>query len=197
MGKRLVSFLLSLCMVVGMLLAVPAIDAKASTLYSVYITGTENYDYAYQVLTIVNRERANEGLAPLSMDKDLLDSAMLRAKESALYFEHTRPNGESCFTSFPSFNGWKGENIAYGQNTPEWVMTSWMNSAGHKANILKAEYTSIGIGCFVDSNGRFCWAQCFGGKETVPVSKSGSQTVTTNYFLKSYSHICQRKNEIS
>ncbi len=56
-----------------------------------------------------------------------------------------------------------GENIARGQSTPEAVMNSWMNSAGHRENILSTSYTSIGIGCAADSSGRLCWVQLFKG----------------------------------
>ena len=111
----------------------------------VTVQGTNNYTYAYQVLNIVNQRRAENGLSPLTMDKDLLDAAMLRAAEITIKFSHTRPSGQSCDTvSYKVY----GENIAYGYGTPDDVMRAWMNSTGHRENILTVDYTSIGVGCF-------------------------------------------------
>ena len=70
---------------------------KAAEPQDVY--GTARYDYAFQVLEIVNKERALEGAAPLTMDKDLLSTAMLRSAETVVSFSHTRPNGEVCYTA--------------------------------------------------------------------------------------------------
>ena len=133
---------------------------KAAESQDVY--GTVRYDYAFQVLEIVNKERALEGAGPLTMDKDLLSAAMLRSAETVVSFSHTRPNGEKCFSASSKMSG---ENIAMGGGsscaTPEQVMIRWMNSPGHKANILTKSYQSIGIGCFVTSYGTY-WVQCFG-----------------------------------
>lgn len=134
--------------------------AKAAESQDVY--GTARYDYAFQVLEIVNKERALEGAGPLTMDKDLLSAAMLRSAETVVSFSHTRPNGEKCFTASSKMSG---ENIAMGGGsscaTTEQVMIRWMNSPGHKANILTKSYQSIGIGCFVTNYGTY-WVQCFG-----------------------------------
>lgn len=133
---------------------------KAAEPQDVY--GTARYDYAFQVLEIVNKERALEGAAPLTMDKDLLSTAMLRSAETVVSFSHTRPNGEVCYTASSKMSG---ENIAKGSGsscaTPKQVMVLWMNSPGHKANILEKSYQSIGIGCFATSYGTY-WVQCFG-----------------------------------
>ena len=78
-------------------------------------------------------------------------------------FSHTRPNGASCFTALTEAGvsyARAGENIAYGQSTPEAVVQSWMNSSGHRANILSSSFTSIGVGCTV-VNGTAYWAQLF------------------------------------
>lgn len=78
-------------------------------------------------------------------------------------FSHTRPSGASCFTALTeagvSYTR-AGENIAYGQSTPEAVVQSWMSSSGHRANILSSSFTTIGIGCTV-VNGTAYWAQLF------------------------------------
>lgn len=124
----------------------------------VKISYDELYDEAFKVLDIVNKERAANGLSPLKMDKGLLDTAMYRAAETSLYFEHVRPNGDMCYAANRKM---RGENIAAGQTDAENVMKSWMNSSGHKANILYSSYTSVGIGC-VEVNGTKYWVQCFG-----------------------------------
>lgn len=146
------------------------------------IKGTFNYDYANSVLTIVNQQREANGMSALVMDKELVDGAMLRAAECKVSFSHTRPNGTSCFTAYK----WKnivGENIAYGQRTPEQVMNSWMNSQGHRENILKASFKKIGVGCFVAENGTLYWAQEFSGGSSSGYSASGSKPVTVNVSL--------------
>lgn len=137
-------------------------------------SGTYLYDYAYQVLDLVNKERALKGAAPLSMDGDLLNAAMLRSGEQALFFSHTRPDGSDCFSVSDKMYG---ENIAAGQSTPAAVMDSWMHSAGHRANILEASYTSIGIGCFTQG-GVLYWVQCFGTNAATPCSKPADRKIT-------------------
>lgn len=122
------------------------------------VNAKEVYSKAFEVLDIVNKERKKAGLAALKMDVSLLDTAMLRGFENVLYWSHTRPNGSSCFTANDLM---MGENIAYGSSTAEGVMNMWMNSEGHRANILTARFTSIGIGC-VYYEGTYYWVQCFG-----------------------------------
>lgn len=119
--------------------------------------------YVDQVIAIVNSERAKEGLQPLAKNDTLCEAAQVRSKEIVTRFEHTRPDGSSCFTILDEFNiSWRsvGENIAYGQSTPERVMNSWMNSPGHRANILTADFNQIGVGCY-ESGGRLYWTQIF------------------------------------
>lgn len=142
------------------------------------VSGTERYDYAYQVLEIVNKERANVGASPLTMDKDLLSAAMLRTAETVVSFSHTRPNGELCYTASSKMSG---ENIAMGSGgasgTPAQVMNQWMNSPGHKANILNTGFQSIGIGCIVTSSGTY-WVQCFGRVTAQTISQPANAQVT-------------------
>ncbi len=125
-----------------------------------------NYDYAWDVLDIVNQERAANGLEPLVMDVGLMNTANLRAQEIASTFSHTRPDGSSCFTAWPKnkYYSAKGENIAAGQRTPEWVMDAWMKSQGHRENILSEYYNCIGISCYYDPNSEYGynWSQNFG-----------------------------------
>ena len=131
------------------------------------IRANKSYTLAYQVLTLVNQERAKQGLSSLTMDADLLSAAMQRGAEIAVYFSHTRPTGESYYTACSKM---RGENIASGYRTAEAVMQAWMNSTGHRANILSANSKSIGISC-VQVGNRYYWVQCFGTTTTTTTSK--------------------------
>jgi uncharacterized protein YkwD len=142
------------------------------------VSGTEYYDYAYEVLDQMNELRASVGADPLTMDSNLLDVAMQRAAETSIYWDHTRPDGTSCFTIYFPTYGSGGENIAAGQATPTSVMDSWTNSSGHYANMVNTSYKSVGIGCFKSSNGVMCWTQYFTSETPTAVSKSGTATAT-------------------
>lgn len=117
---------------------------------------------AMQVLSIVNSERAKYGLEALTYDSLLTSAANIRAEEIKTLFSHTRPDGRSCFTALDEV-GYSyrkaGENIAYGQRSAEEVMTAWMNSEGHRANIL-GDYDYIGIGVY-EKGGTIYWSQFF------------------------------------
>ena len=115
-----------------------------------------------EVLDLVNAERAKNGLAPLTLDTELTSNANVRAKEIVEVFSHTRPNGESCFTAVTVDWMSVGENIAMGYPTPEAVMNGWMNSDGHRKNILNGGFTKIGIGVY-SSGGTLYWVQLFVG----------------------------------
>lgn len=142
-------------------------DGSYRLLAKVAMKGKQMYSYAFQVLDKVNAERKKAGLKALSMDVNLLDAAMQRAMETTLYWSHTRPSDSSCFTVSDLMSG---ENIAVGQGSPASVMSSWMNSPGHRANILSGGYTSLGVGC-VQVDGRLYWVQCFGSSKATVASK--------------------------
>lgn len=120
-------------------------------------------DYASQVVALVNAERAKYGLSALKVDSRVQQAAQVRAKETVQSFSHTRPNGSSFSTALTeagvSYTR-SGENIAYGQSTPQQVVQAWMNSSGHRANILNENFTTIGVGYTV-SGGTAYWAQLF------------------------------------
>lgn len=116
-----------------------------------------------QVLDLVNKERAAAGLSALVLDTKLNEVATEKARDMAdnNYFSHTSPTYGSPFDMLQTFGvsyRAAGENIAYGQTSAEQVMRDWMNSPGHRANILNGSYTKLGVG-FV--NGK--WAQLFIG----------------------------------
>ena len=118
-------------------------------------------DYISDVIDLVNQERAKEGLAALQTNDAIAEAARVRAKELLTLFEHTRPDGRSCFTALDEAGVryyTAGENIAMGYSSPESVVKGWMNSPGHRANILNGSFTTIGVG--YDSSKR-CWVQLF------------------------------------
>ena len=119
------------------------------------------------ILRLVNEEREKTAAAPLKLHEQLCRAAQLRAEETTVLFEHTRPDQTSCFTVLEEFGITNyqaaGENIAWGESylgTAENIMIGWMNSPGHKANILKAEFTHLGVGC-VEKDGTWYWVQLF------------------------------------
>lgn len=117
-----------------------------------------------KVVSLVNKYRAQNGLSPVEIDQTLSLAATKRAQETETLFSHTRPDGSSCFTVLSqygvSYRG-AGENIAMGQKDAEEVMTAWMNSDGHRANILGENFTKIGVGVHKGADGRLYWAQMF------------------------------------
>ncbi len=147
-------------------------------LVAIPVTISTEYRYkeAFQVLDLVNQERRKQGIADIKMDRELLDAAMLRAAETSIYFSHTRLTGLQCFTVSEKMYG---ENIAAGQATPAGAMNSWMNSDGHRGNILDANYQSIGIGA-VKVDGQCYWVQCFGAGEVEEAAASAYQNKTDN-----------------
>ena len=114
----------------------------------------------YDELKLINAERAKVGVAAVKLDTDLVYVAAIRAEEIEEKYSHTRPDGSSCFTILDEYGvdytSKVAENIAWGYPTVQAVMTGWMNSAGHKANILNPKYTKVGIGI----NG-LNWTQMF------------------------------------
>ncbi len=120
--------------------------------------------YVLRIVELVNEERAKAGLNALTLKVDVTAAAQVRAKESEILFSHTRPDGTSFVTALKeagvSYRG-AGENIAWGQKSPEEVMRGWMNSAGHRANILNEKFTTIGVGYYQNAAGVNYWSQLF------------------------------------
>ena len=113
---------------------------------------------AAQVMRKVNEERIKAGLTALREDPALTQAACTRAREIVRKFSHTRPDGSAWSSvSARAF----GENIAMGQRTADKVMAAWLTSPGHRANILRASFGSIGVCCLV-SGGVTYWVQLFG-----------------------------------
>ena len=121
--------------------------------------------YEQQVVALVNAERAKYGLAALTLDETLCGYARVKSQDmhDQGYFSHTSPTYGSPFDMMRSFGvsyRSAGENIAMGYSTPEAVVAAWMNSEGHRANILSANYTTLGVG-YVEDGGY--WTQWFIG----------------------------------
>lgn len=136
---------------------VPGIDAPEDSVV---------LSYAEQVVALVNAERAKEGLAPLSIDKKVQAAAQIRAEECEQSFSHTRPDGTNFSTSLTQQGVTyrrSGENIAWGQRSPEEVVSAWMNSSSHRANIMNSRFTKIGVGYHQNANGVNYWSQLFIG----------------------------------
>ena len=127
-------------------------------------TTTTEDSYVDEVIRIVNEERAKQGLQPLKKNNDLCKVAGIRATETTSLFSHTRPNGESCFTILKEYNisyMTVGENIAAGQQTPTEVMNAWMNSQGHRENIMNSSFGQIGVGVVKGGSYGIYWVQMF------------------------------------
>ena len=123
-------------------------------------------NFAEQVVTLVNRIRVANGLNKLTTYDKLTEVAQVRAKEIEISYSHTRPDGTKCFTALDEAGlrtVTAGENIAKGYSTPERVVDAWMNSPGHRANILNPSYTMIGVGYVYDpyTTDANYWTQVF------------------------------------
>jgi len=136
----------------------PAITTKKTTPGS----------FESQVIDLVNVERAKAGLNPLTENTNLSYVATLKSEDMAKlnYFDHTSPTYGSPFDMMKQFGvsyRAAGENIAMGQTSPEQVMNGWMNSEGHRKNILSPNFTQIGVGIARNAEGRLYWTQQFIG----------------------------------
>ncbi len=122
--------------------------------------------YEQQVFELVNKERVARGLGTLKYSTDVAYVARVKSQDmiDKKYFAHESPTYGSPFKMMEKFGlrfSAAGENIAYGQKTAAEVMNAWMNSAGHRANILSQTYTTIGVGVAKAANGTLYWTQEF------------------------------------
>ena len=123
-------------------------------------------DWAEEVLRLVNIERANEGIGPLELDKDLCAVAQLHSDDMVArgFFSHENPDGQDPFDRMWAYGisfMAAAENIAAGQRSPEEVVDSWMHSPGHRANILNPTYKKMGVAYTYGGAYGIYWAQCF------------------------------------
>lgn len=122
------------------------------------------YVYGLRITELVNEHRAAAGLAPVKYSAKVSEAAQVRAVEIETSFSHTRPDGRYFSTVFAEHGisyRYAGENIAWGQKSPEEVVTAWMNSAGHRANILNEKFTELGVGYRQNGRGVNYFTQLF------------------------------------
>lgn len=146
----------------------PTSSAPASKPGSSQTAGSSYSAFQNEVVRLVNVERAKNGLAALSIDASITKTATLKSQDMAKnnYFSHTSPTYGSPFDLMKQYGvsyRFAGENIAMGQASPAQVMNDWMNSQGHRENILKSSYTKIGVGVAQNANGTYYWTQHFIG----------------------------------
>lgn len=136
----------------GQVLQIPQLDSAVTS-------------YEAEVIRLVNEIRRGNGLNPLTANWELSRVARYKSQDMAdnRYFSHTSPTYGSPFQMIKAFGlsyRTAGENIAMGYSTPQAVVDGWMNSSGHRANILNASYTQIGVGYVVQGH---YWTQMFIG----------------------------------
>ncbi|MCL2114617.1 MAG: CAP domain-containing protein [Methanobrevibacter sp.] len=137
------------------------------------ITSTLFVDDVYadecgEVLKLVNKERAANSLPPLKLDKELSSAAEIRCEEIKTVFSHTRPDGSRGIHISPKANG---ENLAAGQKSPKNVVSAWMESPGHRKNILNPSFTVIGLSHkTTNSDYKNYWVQLFGSVKEKKIS---------------------------
>lgn len=129
------------------------------------LTDSDVTDFESDVVRLVNVERAKNGLSALTENWELSRVARYKSKDmhDRGYFSHTSPTYGSPFDMMKNFGisyRTAGENIAKGYRTPQEVVNGWMNSEGHRANILNASFRQIGVGYYADGN---YWTQMFIG----------------------------------
>ncbi|MGX4253171.1 CAP domain-containing protein [Clostridioides difficile] len=130
---------------------------------------SENFSaYQKEVVDLVNVERAKAGLNPLTLDSSISNVATKKSQDMIdnNYFSHNSPTYGSPFDMLKKFGiSYKtaGENIAMGQKTPKEVVNAWMNSEGHRKNIMNPNFSKIGVGVAQKSGGSIYWTQIFVG----------------------------------
>jgi len=158
-----------------------------------------NSDYELAIVELVNQERASEGLPPLERIANLDSAARYHSTDLGQddYFNHDSydRSGDELFYSCSVwtrigsyYNGARGENIAAGYGTPESVMNAWMNSPGHRSNILSASNWEIGIG-YYEGSGSYSsyWTQDFGRRNGVyPVVINNDAQATNDPVVNLY-----------
>ena len=141
-----------------------SVAAIAILLASVNVAHAEEH-FAVEVLNLVNVERAKVGAPPLRLANDLQQSAAIRAREIIQLFSHTRPDGSECFTVMQDRGNTCGENIAAGYGSAAKTVEQWMNSEGHRKNILNPAYRELGVGYTYEDYSTYhhYWVQLFRG----------------------------------
>ncbi len=177
----------------------PAAPAPLFTGCTAQYVSVQNAAYEQQVVELVNAERATVGLPPLKRVTELDYAARYHAKDmhDDGYFNHDTYDGSifkcDTWTRLNLFyTGWNtaGENIAADQGTPAEAMTGWMNSTGHRENILRSSFREIGVGYYLGSSGyRSYWVQDFGARSGIyplVINREAASTDTPEVNLYIY-----------
>ena len=169
---RILTLLLSVCLCLGLL---PASALAASTT-EMKVALEVDYSASYEALDYLNEYRRQAGLKEVAMDAQLLDMAVRRAAECTINFYHTRPNGKGFDTARPSAyaNKAMGENILRGTSSAKGATDGWYRSDGHRANMLDARFTAVGIACVRTLSGEYYWVQVFADVSATPESSPSS-----------------------
>lgn len=157
------------------------VTLKGSSDSSDYYEGTA-HEFIWEVLRLVNQERENQGLPALTLSQGLVDGAQIRSAEQIELYGHKRPDGTDCWTAVTKSYLGMGENAYKSPSSPEAAMEGWMNSEGHRANILNSSFKKIGIGYTYDDQAEWkhYWVQMFGGNLTYPDTLSTSAILTAS-----------------
>ncbi len=144
-----------LLLVIFMMACMGSVKVEASTIGTIYITGTQDYQEANAVLKAINKERNKRGLSSVRIDKNLTNSAIQRAAELAIYIPatspHKRPNGKRG-SSVNSRIKYEICSESYGYYDAEDIVSGWMGSSIHRKGILLRNAKSVGISCFIIGN---------------------------------------------
>lgn len=129
-----------------------------------YAVSDDNMALYEEMLSEVNEYRSEYGVSPLKLDYNLCEAAEIRSEEITQLFSHTRPDGRgssSIFEDYGITKQYSGENIAYHyRKSVPLIMDAWMNSDGHRANILSPDYQYLSVGLY-EKDGYYYWTQIF------------------------------------
>lgn len=158
------------------------VDWNAKSGITIETPKIETMDVAEEVIRLINKERIKVGLSPLGTYTALDEVAKIRALELTEKYSHTRPSGGYCDSLMHSNgairNVWAiGENIAGGYRTASEVMDAWMNSSGHRDNILSRDYTHVAVAMAYGPNNTCYWVQVFAGV----MGRPSNETPASNY----------------
>ena len=177
----------------GTLLWQPA-QVQGATAYTGYITGIEKQATAYSMLGKVNAARQSVSAGALKWDTTLENAAIARARETAIYFSHTRPTGAAWYTVCSKLNA---ENLYVGYMASASAANSgWMDSSGHRANRLNSTYKSYGAAAFQTKDGVVYWVELFSKTASestayrgVDLSKTDMAVKLTDTYLDVEGHV--------
>lgn len=168
-ARRISAVVISVLLLFFVLVAPAAADKPS-------FIGSEEWD----ALSRTNEVRREKSLDPLSVFPELENVSRLRAAECVTLFDHTRPNGSSCFTALSGINFYSaGENIAAGYATAKSVIRGWVNSPGHYGNMVNGSFAHVGVGHKAASGAAYgdYWTQMFvGGCKVTGISVPGARS---------------------